>query len=193
MVCMVGCLSIEDSPISIFKRDRFEIYGMSRRFICVYSITMRSYKKSRRSRSRRHGRLGGSTPPPNNMNDSSPNAHVNMNVNESNAQPMNIYDDDNMPPAPPLVHAASNPHIYAPPAPLLIHEQVHQLNPLNPPNPQNPPAQGALGLVFAPPPGVQLPGAQPGPHNPQGPIGGRKSRRRKSHRRKSYRRKSQRC
>lgn len=135
---------------------------------------MRSYKRSRRSRSARRGRSGGAD---------------DMNINVPNeAQPMNIYDDDNMPPAPPLVHAASNP----PPAPQLIREVVNQNVHMQP----NQPAQGALGLVFAPPPGVQLPGAQHNPphnpHNPQGPIGGRKSRRRKSHRRKSHRRKSHR-
>jgi len=149
-----------------------------------------------------------------------------MNVSSSNALP--VFDNDNIPPAPPLVHAASNPQVYAPHpnveipnaapanlaaliagAPALqlqqnvpqIHQaQVgnnHQFEDVQHAINQNvhmvPPVQeGPIGLVFNPPPGVQLPGAQPGPHNPQGPIGGRKSRRRKSHRRKSYRRKSHR-
>jgi len=108
---------------------------------------MPSLNKSRRRRSSRRGRLGGSISPP-------------------QAAPMNPPQGVNPPPAPQLIHQNG----YYP------HAQL---------NPQNPPVQGALGLVFNP-----NPHAPYVPHNPQGPVGGRrhKSRRHKSHRRKSHRR-----
>jgi hypothetical protein len=92
---------------------------------------MRSYNKSRRSRSTKRARMGGSSPPPNNMN-----VNVPANLEMPNAAPVPL----------------------AGPAPLAgsFIREVRNQNALMAPDV---PA-GRIGLVFGPPVGAQPPGAQ---------------------------------
>lgn len=83
MVCMVGYLCMKETPISIFKEEHFQdLRNEYMIIICVYSIKMRSYKRSRRSRSARRGRSGGAD----DMNINVPN-----DMEIQNAAPVNPF------------------------------------------------------------------------------------------------------
>jgi len=155
---------MEDGLISIFKRDRFAIYGIDD-FICVHSIKMRSRNKSRRGRS---GRMGGSTPP--------------QNVEMPNVASMNVapgHLDDIFAGAPALQLQQNVPQIHQVQGNHQFETVQRALNQ----NVQMVPA-GQIGLAFNPPPHAPQGPIGGRPHKSRR----HKTRRHKSHRRKSHRR-----